>query len=102
MRRYIHQLRAWPSFEWEDEQIVLPLSQVRHKQGRLLGKLEDLGFKLKKEATLETLTQEVIKSSEIEGEKLPHDQVRSSVARKLGLELAGAVPSNRNVDGIVE
>jgi Fic family protein len=102
MRKYIHQLRSWPSFEWEDEKILLPLSHVRHKQGRLLGKLEDLGFKLKKEATLETLTQEVIKSSEIEGEKLPQDQVRSSVARKLGIELAGAVPSNRNVDGIVE
>lgn len=102
MSRYIHLLKDWPAFKWEDDKIILPLSTVRHKQGRLLGKLEGLGFRLREEATLETLTQDVVKSSEIEGEKLPADQVRSSIARRLGIEIAGEVPSNRNVEGVVE
>ena len=93
MSRYIHLLKDWPAFKWEDEKIILPLSTVRHKQGRLLGKLEGLGFRLREEATLETLTQDVIKSSEIEGEKLPADQVRSSIARRLGIEIAAEVPA---------
>lgn len=102
MSRYIHLLKDWPTFKWEDEKIILTLSTVRHKQGRLLGKLEGLGFRVRAEATLETLTQDVIKSSEIEGEKLPADQVRSSIARRLGIEIAGEVSSNRNVEGVVE
>jgi Fic family protein len=102
MSRYIHLLKNWPGFKWEDDKIILPLSTVRHKQGRLLGKLEGLGFRLREEATLETLTQDVIKSSEIEGEKLPADQVRSSIARRLGLEIAGEATANRNVEGVVE
>lgn len=102
MSKYIHLLEDWPAFKWEDEKIILPLSAVRHKQGRLLGKLEGLSFQLREEATLETLTQDVIKSSEIEGEKLPADQVRSSIARRLGIEIAGEVPTSRNVDGVVE
>jgi Fic family protein len=102
MSKYIHLSKDWPAFEWEDEKIILPLSAMRHKQGRLLGKLEGLGFRLREEATLETLTQDVIKSSEIEGEKLPADQVRSSIARRLGIEIAGEVVVSRNVEGIVE
>ena len=102
MSRYIYLLKNWPTFKWEDEKIILPLSAVRHKQGRLLGKLEGLGFRLREEASLETLTQDVIKSSEIEGEKLPSDQVRSSIARRLGIEIAGEVTANRNVEGVVE
>lgn len=102
MVRYIHLLKDWPAFKWEDGKIILPLSTARHKQGRLLGKLEGLGFRLREEATLETLTQDVTKSSEIEGEKLPADQVRSSIARRLGIEIAGEVPANRNVEGVVE
>jgi Fic family protein len=102
MSRYIHLLKEWPAFKWEDDKIILPLSTVRHKQGRLLGKLEGLGFRLREEATLETLTEDVIKSSEIEGEKLPADQVRSSIARRLGIEIAGEVAVSRNVEGIVE
>jgi Fic family protein len=102
MSRYIHLLKDWPAFKWEDDKIILPLSTVRHKQGRLLGKVEGLGFRLREEATLETLTQDVIKSSEIEGENLPAEQVRSSIARRLGIEIAGEVSSNRNVDGVVE
>ena len=102
MADYIHLLKQWPNFRWENEKIILSLSEVRHKQGRLLGRLEGLGFRLREEATLETLTQDVIKSSEIEGEKLPVDQVRSSIAKRLGIEIAGEVSVNRNVDGVVE
>jgi Fic family protein len=102
MTRYIHELRAWPTFTWDDEKLILSLSEVRHKQGRLLGKLEGLGFQLREEATLETLTQDVIKSSEIEGESLPIDQVRSSIARRLGIEIAGETTVSRNVEGVVE
>ncbi|HYC85047.1 MAG TPA: Fic family protein [Chryseosolibacter sp.] len=102
MSKYIHLLKEWPAFKWENDKIILPLSAVRHKQGRLMGKLEGLGFRLREEATLETLTQDVIKSSEIEGEKLPADQVRSSIARRLGIEIAGEITANRNVEAVVE
>ena len=102
MSIYIHLLKDWPTFTWEDDKIISLLSTVRHKQGRLLGKLEGLGFRLREEASLETLTLDVTKSSEIEGEKLPVDQVRSSIARRLGIEIAGEVSSNRNVEGVVE
>jgi len=102
MERYIHLLKKWPVFIWEDDKIMLPLSTVRHRQGRLLGKLEGLGFRLREEATLETLTSDVIKSSEIEDEKLPADQVRSSIARKLGIKIAGVVTVSRNVEGVVD
>ena len=79
-----------------------PLAAVRHKQGRLLGKLEGLGFQLQAEASLGNLILDVVKSSEIEGEKLPFDQVRSSIARRLGMKVAGLVSVDRNVDGVVE
>lgn len=101
-RMYIHQNKAWPNFTWNDRELSKLLTSVRHKQGRLLGKMEGLGFSLKKEATLQTLTLDVLKSSEIEGEILNPDQVRSSIARRLGMEVAGLVPSDRNVDGVVE
>lgn len=102
MSNYIHLLNDWPTFTWEGDKIISLLSTVRHKQGRLLGKLEGLSFRLREEASLETLTLDVTKSSEIEGEKLPVDQVRSSIARRLGIEIAGEVSSNRNVEGVVE
>jgi len=102
MSKYIHLLHNWPTFKWEGEKIISTLSSLRHKQGRLLGRLEGLGFRLREEATLETLTQDVIKSSEIEGEKLPVDQVRSSIARRLGMEIANEVAVSRDVDGVVE
>lgn len=102
MSNYIHLLKEWPAFQWADDKVIQPLSSVRHKQGRLLGKLEGLGFQLREEATLETLTLDVIKSSEIEGEKLPADQVRSSIARRLGIEVAGVVTVDRNVEGVVD
>jgi Fic family protein len=102
MSRYIHQLPAWPRFHWHQEVLVAPLAAVRHKQGRLLGRMEALGFPLQKEAELETLTLDVLKSSEIEGVNLNAEQVRSSIARRLGMDIAGAVPADRRVEGVVE
>ncbi len=102
MRGYIHQKEDWPIFTWDSEDIINLLSEARNLQGRLQGKMEALGFELRNEAILHTLTLDVLKTSEIEGELLNHDQVRSSIARKLGMEIAGSVESDRNVDGIVE
>lgn len=99
---YIHERKEWPDFTWKDNELLSILSEVRYNQGRLLGKMEGLGFKLKTEAALQTLTDDVIKSSEIEGEKLPVDQVRSSIARRLGLDIAGMVQADRNVEGVVQ
>lgn len=100
--RYIYQLKGWPRFFWDQEKITSLLGSVRNRQGRLVGRIEALGFELCSEAQLETLTLDVLKTSEIEGEILNAAQVRSSVARKLGLEIAGLVPSDRHVDGVVE
>ena len=102
MKVYIHQNDNWPNFTWKAEHIVNLLSEARNLQGRLIGKMELLGFDLRNEALLDTLTLDVIKSSEIEGEILNPDQVRSSIARRLGMEIAGSVDSDRNVDGVVE
>ena len=102
MSRFIHQLPEWPRFYWSQEALAGPLAAVRHKQGRLLGRMEALGFSLQKEAELETLTLDVLKSSEIEGEKLDAKQVRSSIARRLGMDIAGAVAADRDVEGVVE
>lgn len=99
---YIHQLLEWPNFRWDQNVLAAPLAEIRHRQGRLLGRMEGLGFSLQKEAELDTLTLDVLKSSEIEGEKLPRDQVRSSIARRLGLETAGTVATERAVEGVVE
>ncbi len=100
--KYIHKRVAWPKFTWDQKKLAPKLAEVRHRQGRLLGRMEGLGFILRNEAVLETLTLDVLKSSEIEGEILNPQQVRSSIARRLGLEIAGAVPVDRNVDGVVE
>lgn len=102
MSEYIHQLNEWPDFTWDYEAIQPILSTVRHKQGRLKGYMEVLGFALRNETTLQTLTLDVLKSSEIEGEILNSDQVRSSIARKLGMDIGGLIPADRNVDGVVE
>ena len=100
--KYIYELPGWPQFYWDEKQIASLLSFVRHRQGRILGKMEALGFSLQTEATLHSLTIEVVKSGEIEGESLNADQVRSSIARKLGLKIAGLVPADRHIDGVVE
>jgi len=102
MAVYIYQLPGWPGFTWDQEKLAKRLAEVRHRQGRLLGRMEGLGFSLQKEATLQTLTLDVLKSSEIEGEILNPDQVRSSIARRLGMDIAGLVPADRNVEGVVE
>jgi len=102
MKAYIYQSDNWPDFTWRLDEIINLLIEVRNLQGRLLGRMESLGFDLRNEATLETLTLDVLKSTEIEGEYLNPDQVRSSIARRLGMEIAGSVESDRNVDGVVE
>ena len=105
MRRLIHhiyELPDWPEFYWDEQQLSSLLSSVRHRQGKVLGKMEGLGFSIQTEATLYSLTTEVVKSGEIEGESLNVDQVRSSIARKLGLKIAGLVPADRHIDGVVE
>lgn len=102
MAKYIYQQAKWPEFYWDESRLATLLANVRFKQGKLLGSMEGLGFSLKAEASLQSLTQEVLKSSEIEGELLDADQVRSSIARRLGIEIAGLVPSDRDVEGVVE
>jgi len=102
MAKYIYQNENWTDFTWNEKQISVLLAQVRNLQGRLLGKMTSLGFGYQEEATLENITLDILKSSEIEGEKLNHAQVRSSVARRLGIEVAGLVNSARNIDEIVE
>src|SRR4051794_30388983 len=99
---YIYEQKNWPNFTWDHEALLPVLSTVRHKQGRLNGYMEALGFTLRSETSLQTLTQDVLKSSEIEGELLDREQVRSSIARKLGMDVAGLVPADRHVDGVVE
>lgn len=102
MSRYIHQHLNWPEFHWNQNKLAQLLAEVRHRQGRLLGRMEGLGFNLQAEATLQTLTLDVLKSSEIEGEILDREQVRSSIARRLGMDIAGLVPTDRHVEGVVE
>lgn len=99
---YIHLLPGWPELVWNAEALSGPLASVRHRQGRLLGKMEGLGFDLRTEASLDALTSDVVKSSAIEGEKLNPEEVRSSIARRLGLDVGGLVPTGRDVEGIVE
>ena len=102
MAKYIYEYKDWTNFKWEDAALHLIFGEVRHLQGLILGQMNTLGFAAKEEANLTTLTLDIIKSSEIEGEKLDMHQVRSSIARQLGINMGGLIPSNRNVDGVVE
>jgi Fic family protein len=102
MKMYIHENENWTDFTWDNKKVMTKLGEVRNLQGRLLGKMESLGFDLQNEAVLNTLTLDIMKSSEIEGEFLDIGQVRSSIARRLGIDIAGAVESERHIDGIVE
>ncbi|MXY66804.1 MAG: Fic family protein [Gammaproteobacteria bacterium] len=99
---YLWERAIWPDLRWDKERLSRLLATVSHEQGRLQGKMEALGFDLRNEAHLRTLTEDVVKSSEIEGELLDPDQVRSSIARRLGLNIAGLVPADRDVEGVVE
>lgn len=100
--RYIHEQPDWPRFQWNEANLLPLLADIRHRQGRLVGRMQCLGFPLRAEASLANLTADVIKSSAIEGEFLDPRQVRSSVARRLGMDFAGAVPTGRGVDAVVE
>jgi Fic family protein len=102
MTTYIHELQEWPRFRWDEGLAARHLAPVRHRQGRLIGRMEALGFDLRAEAVLATLTEDVLKSSEIEGETLNRDQVRSSIARRLGLDIGALAPADRRAEGVVE
>ncbi len=102
MITYIHTLPDWPRFRWSQGVLLQQFAAVRHRQGRLMGRMESLGFSSRTEAVLSNLTQEVLKSSEIEGEFLNRDQVRSSIARRLGIDIGALTQTDRNVDGVVE
>jgi Fic family protein len=102
MPDYIHQLPNWPQFSCHQHRLAGQLAAVRHRQGRLIGRMHALGFALRVEAVLQTLTEDVLKSSEIEGEVLDKEEVRSSIARRLGMEAAGLPSADRDVEGVVE
>lgn len=99
---WIHEHQDWPNFTWDVEALASKLADIRYAQGHLLGRMEGLGFELKREASLSTLTNDVVKSSAIEGENLNPEEVRSSIARRLGIDIAGLIPASRDVEGIVE
>lgn len=102
MAKYIYEHKNWTNFTWDDKAINALFGEVRLMQGKIIGQMNALGFSAKEEASLSTLTLDVVKSSEIEGESLNYDQVRSSIARRLGIDIAGFVSSNRHVEGVVE
>src|SRR4051812_29174437 len=99
---YIYELENWPRFTWNYVVVTEALAKVRHLQGRLLGRMEALGFPLRAQAVLQTLTQDVLKSSEIEGEVLKLEAVRSSLARRLGVDIGALSPVDRHVEGVVD
>ena len=102
MAKYIYEHKNWTAFTWQDRVINAVFGEVRLRQGKIIGQMNALGFSAKEEATLTALTLDVVKSSEIEGEMLNYDQVRSSIARRLGINTAGLVPSSRHIEGVVE
>lgn len=99
---WIHEHHNWPNLTWDVKKLASKLANIRHRQGRLLGRMEGLGFELKQEASLGTLTSDVVKSSAIEGENLNPQEVRSSIARRLGIDITGITSVNQDVEGIVE
>lgn len=102
MVKYIYEQKNWTDFSWDDKAINSVFGEVRLMQGKIIGQMNSLGFTAKEEATLNALTLDIVKSSEIEGELLNYEQVRSSIARRLGINTAGLVPSSRHIEGIVE
>jgi Fic family protein len=99
---YIYDLEDWPRFNWRGDRLAGLLAAVRHRQGWLVGHMEALGFNLRQEAVLRTLTTDVLKSSEIEGERLDAEEVRSSIARRLGMDIGALQAADRHVEGVVE
>ena len=102
MTTYIWQQPDWPVWKFDSARLAVSLASVRHAQGRLLGRMESLGFRYRNEALLQTLTDDVVKTSQIEGERLDSEQVRSSIARRLGMDVGTLPPVDRHVEGIVE
>lgn len=102
MVKYIYENKNWTNFTWQDKAINVVFGEVRLLQGKIIGQMNALGFSDKEEATLATLTSDIVKSSEIEGELLNYAQVRSSIARRLGINTAGLVPSSHHIEGVVE
>ncbi len=99
---YLHHRKDWPNFKWDNDTLLPHVSKVRDLQGRLIGRMEGMGFELREEAVLETLTEDIVRTSEIEGELLKPEEVRSSVARRLGMEISGLPNASRDVEGVVE
>ena len=99
---YIHERKDWPALVWDQPHLEPRLIAVRHRQGRFIGRMEAIGIPLRAEASLQSLTENVVKSSEIEGETLSREQVRSSLARRLGIEAGALTPADRHVEGVVE
>ncbi|HJU38231.1 MAG TPA: DUF4172 domain-containing protein, partial [Tahibacter sp.] len=99
---YIHERGDWPRFVWRDAALTDALANVRHRHGELLARRVALDPDLRAEAQLRTLTQDVVKSSEIEGDMLDDAQVRSSIAQRLGIDIGALAPVDRHVDGVVE
>ena len=99
---YIWHLSDWPHFTYDAAALAAPLAHVHRAQGQLMGRMAELGLAQREQATLQVLTQEVIKTGEIEGERLSLDAVRSSIARKLGMDIGALAPSDRHVDGLVD
>ena len=97
---WIHEHQNWPNFTWDAEILASKLADIRYHQGRLLGRMESLGFELKREASLRTLTDDVVKSSAIEGESLNQEEVRSFIAHRLDIDIANPIPASRDVEGI--
>ena len=101
-KKYIWQRPEWPAWQFDSGRLAELLAKVTLARGRLLGGMEALGFRLAEEATLRVLAEDVVKSSEIEGEKLNPESVRSSLARRLGMDIGALAPADRHVDGVVE
>ena len=102
MAKYIYEYKNWTDFTWENAVIHSIFGEVRWVQGKIIGQMNALGFSAKEEATLNALTLDVVKSSEIEGELLNYEQVRSSIIRRLGIHSEGLFKSSRHIEGIVE
>ena len=102
MTRYIHERDDWPHFRWNTQELIHQLAEVRHRQGRLIGRMKGLGFRHRSEAMLISLTTEVVKTGEIEGERLDHNHVRSSIARRLGIDIGALTVADRHTEGMVD
>ncbi|MBP7407608.1 MAG: Fic family protein [Flavobacteriales bacterium] len=102
MPRYVHELPDWPAFRWDAKALAPALAKAHALQGHLLGRMAAVGFDLRTEANFQTMATDVLRTSEIEGEVLDPAQVRSSLARRLGLDVSGTPKVDRHVDGVVE